>query len=83
MNRLKKNVRCLRNDRVKNYIACVSACLCYSSQLFKESADFRSHLHGLQFDHGDYIADSGISRFGDYGSGCRRGSDKYPFLCNT
>ena len=61
MNRLKKNVRCLRNDRVKNYIACVSACLCYSSQLFKESADFRSHLHGLQFDHGDYMADSGIS----------------------
>lgn len=58
MNRLKKNVRCLRNDRVKNYIACVSACLCYSSQLFKESADFRSHLHGLQFDHGDYMADS-------------------------
>ena len=58
MNRLKKNVRCLRNDRVKNYIACVSACLCYSSQLFKESADFRSHLHGLQFDHGDYMADT-------------------------
>ena len=67
----------------KNYIACVSACLRYSSQLFKKSADFRSHLHGLQFDHGDYMADSGISRFGDYGSGCRRGSDKYPFLCNT
>ena len=47
MNRLKKNVRCLRNDRVKNYIACVSACLRYSSQLFKESADFRSHLHAF------------------------------------